>query len=322
MFYLLPLIILSLTACDSAGGPSPSAQSPQQSVQSPRQQSARGCSSGSLELELTPSRPSITLGEPAVILVSLRNCSRDAVEVPANIEPEYSALQLAVSPPDGKTFRYAPPVTRETRRRLTILLPPNATHGAVVHGYLHRSGWLLKSAGVYTFNARLNAGKATIEAPAVQLRVRPAPSGVTGARLQPIWKALGPALYFQSGVSRAAGTLGETARDTRLAYLDPFVRVAGLLARSQPAYDPRSDRFVMSQCSDSAAQAAKIVSAVPDPYFAAVAASRLRTCLLQTGKDAEARELIRQVRTAHPQLAAHPEMAKLLDGATSAPQAK
>lgn len=332
MIYLLPLLLLAVAACDTGARrpaalshdasahdstpPAPPVQaSPAQAAQpaaaeTKAQSALRGCPGGPLELETIPSRAVITLGEPAVILVSLRNCSREPVEVPANIEPEYSALQVMVSPPDAGEFRYAAPVTRETRRRLTIVLQPAATHGAVVHSYLYRGGWLLRSPGAYRFHARLNVGKTTVDAPPVEIDVRPAPERVDSGRLQELWKRLGPALYFQSDVTKAGGDPAALG-DARLAYLNPFVTVADLLARSQPAYDPGSDRFQVPKCPQ-AASAGTIVAAIPDPYFAALAASRLRPCLIQIGRSKEAEALAAQVRSAHPRVANHPEIAKLL----------
>jgi len=311
MIYLLPIVLASATACSVAGEIPSESSNATQSQPSPKLPPR--CKSGSLELELTPSRAVITLGEPTAILVTLRNCAGAPIEVPANLEPEYSEFQLTVTPPVGETFRYSPPVLRETRRKLTVLLEPGATRGAAIQVYLHRAGWLLNSAGEYTFNGTLNADKGVITAPQITLRVQPAPQGVTQDRLATVWKALGPSLYFQSTQTSRA-SVPFPAVDKNLAYLDSYIKIARLLATSQQKYDPVTDKFIGPECADLG-ETVLTVTTVPDPYFAAIGTSRISPCLSQRGKGAEARQLVGKVRAAYPELSAHPELARLLANA-------
>ena len=98
MGYRLGIAVMALSACtvapaDSprpAGSPLSSAAPSPPPVDAPQTATtqplpAQDCENGTLELRLTPSRARIVLGEPAVILALVRNCTPRTIEVPTDL---------------------------------------------------------------------------------------------------------------------------------------------------------------------------------------------------------------------------------------------
>lgn len=308
----LAVLAMTLTACTVSPGEKPvpsnasvlSASLPSAVANSDQKALPRGCSGGALELRLTPSRAQVVLGEPAVVLVSLRNCSRQAVEVPLEIEPEYFALRLQVARPDGERSDYLPPIRRESRRRLTVVMEPGSERATVAHVYTARDRqWFLDAPGQYQFVAQLVAGAQTIVAPPTALRVQPPPKGVAPDDLARLGAALGPALF--TGRPDAAAAAASVARRESLAYVRPFVSAAEVLAASEQQYDGTTQTFKTPRCGDLVPRARQIVGAIPDPYFSAVAAVRLSRCLASRNELAASRQLLEYARTVHGQASTH-----------------
>lgn len=313
----LAVVVMALTACtvspaekvESANASaltvaSPSVSRPSAIAKSEQSALPRDCTGGALELRLTPSRAQVVLGEPAVVLVSLRNCSRQPVEVPLEIEPEYFALRLQVSRPDAERRDYVPPIRRETRRRLTVVMEPGSERATVVHIYTARDRqWFLDARGPYEFVAQLVAGAQTIVAPPTVLRVQPPPKGVAPDDLTRLGSALGPALF--TGRPDAAAAAASAAGSKSLAYVRPFISVAEVLAASEQQYDGTTQTFKTPRCGDLVPRAREIVGAIPDPYFRALAAVRLGRCLASTNELAASRQLLQYARTVPGQASTH-----------------
>ena len=324
MRQLLTIALIAMSACSAAPPDSREAASAQTTASPPppaqpdapataQGRPALDCAGRGLELQLTPSRSVIVLGEPAVVLIAFRNCSGEAREVPTDIEPEYSALQLTItSPNSSEPFLYDAPILREPRRQPTVIMEPGVERGTVAHVYLVRSrGWLLNTEGIYRFGARLMTDQQGIEAAPVDIRVRPAPSAVAHDDLIRLWSGLGRALYI--GTADDAAKSAEWIEERpALSYLSPFVRVAQVMAESEQQYSRMTKTFEAPKCGELASHARDIVRQVPDPYFSVIAATRLSRCFASLDKAAAARELLQEVRTAHGPLARHPAIEMLL----------
>jgi hypothetical protein len=315
MRVLLLALTAGLAACDYAE-PSRAQAVPGKGAAVPAaSQALRECGSNAVELLLASSRPTISLGEPAVVLIELRNCSAAAVEVPddLSLEPERAALQILVSPPGGEPFRYLPPVRSRTRPTAT-LLKPGERQADVAHVYVGRARpWVLSAPGSYRFTGRLSDGKQTIESQPTEITVRPPSSSVPHDKLASFAALLGRALYLGDG--GASGTLAAAVGDVRpsLDYLGPFVQVVEVMAKSEQRYDPKSNTFLLPQCGELAADAARIVRSIADPYFSAVTASRLGRCFPSADRSERVQELIGLVRESHPRLSRHPAIAAILE---------
>ena len=202
-----------------------------------------------------------------------------------------------------------------------VRMPPGVARGAVAHVYVSRTRpWGLSVPGEYRVDGELPIEKVILTAAPIQFSVSPAPDGVSREDLRGVWPMLGRALYLGNATDAAAAGAWIAKQGGAADYLRPFARVADVRVLSEQQYDPASNTFTTPKCSEIARDAARLVAAVPDPYFAANAASRLNRCLGQLGKAAAGRALFDQVRAAHPVLSKHPAIAELLMDKTALPR--
>jgi hypothetical protein len=118
---------------------------------------------------LTSARDRILLGEPLALLVSLKNCSDQSVEVRNLLAPEYGLLGIRVGYLDNEQF-YDPPVRRDGRGKGYVELAVGEAIAATIPVYFGRDGWLLGMPGQYSFQAEylvddveVTSGRVTVQ---------------------------------------------------------------------------------------------------------------------------------------------------------------
>jgi len=144
-------LLLMLGACAPEPGDGPASETAEVN-KAPESVRAVVDSVGAYCFELTSARDRVLLGEPLALLVSLKNCSDQSVEVRNLLAPEYGLLGIRVGYLENEQF-YDPPVRRDGRGKGYIELAVGEAIAATIPVYFGRDGWLLDTPGQYSFQA-------------------------------------------------------------------------------------------------------------------------------------------------------------------------
>lgn len=105
-------------------------------------------------LELTSARERVMLGEPLTLIVALRNCSEEMVQVRDLLAPEYGLLSISIGHPQKEQEQiYSPLARRDGRGKGYVDLDAGEILSAIVPVYFGRDGWQIDAPGSYTFRA-------------------------------------------------------------------------------------------------------------------------------------------------------------------------
>jgi hypothetical protein len=254
-------------------------------------------------LELVAPRARVVLGEPIVLVASLRNCSPKARTVPDLLAPEYGFLSTFVARPGEKgETRWESGVRGEGRGKRSRTLAPGEHFAAWIPIYADRRGWFLNSPGPYRVRAELALEGARLASNVVAFEVLPSPSD---ADRQAARTLMSPEVTraFTLG-AMPAGTafsqLSAVVKEYPESRLAPYARLAMGVARTQRLYDPEKKSFKKPDCPAAVEDLRWSLERLEDPVFAATGTVALSECLEALGQKGAAQETFSSYYRRHP----------------------
>jgi hypothetical protein len=123
-------------------------------------------------LELVSASDRVLLGEPLTLVVLLRNCSAESVEVRDLLRPEYGLLGVRIAHPQHENEQiYNAPVYRDGRGKGYVELAPGEVLPATVPVYFGQNGWQLDAPGAYTFQADYSVDDVALTSNVVSVQI-------------------------------------------------------------------------------------------------------------------------------------------------------
>jgi len=247
-------------------------------------------SSNVLCLALTAGRPKAREGEPVVLAISVRNCSKDPRQVDDLLDPAYGFLRLTLSGPGGgKPVPYRSAVRRDARGKQPRLLAPRERLSTWVPMYASADGWMLREAGRYQLHAQYEMEGVAPHATALELTVVAADNSRERAAAQ-LMMQTAPALLLgrRSPPDGGLSPLRVLLRDYRDSPLAPYARLALATVDLQESFDPALKTFRTPNCRSAIELLRPAVPRIDDPFLAATATRSLADCLKSLGRTAEA----------------------------------
>jgi hypothetical protein len=255
-------------------------------------------------LELLAPRARVVLGEPVVLVASLRNCSPKARTVADLLAPEYGFLATFVARPGEKEeTRWEAGVVREGRGKKTRTLAPEERLTAWLPISVDRSGWFLTRPGTYRARAELALEGTRIGSNSVTFDVAPASSDADRRAAE---------IFMRPDVSRALASGGTPSGDAwaSLSAVSkehpqsrhaPYARLVMGVARTRPAFDPKTKSFTRPDCPAAVEDLRWALERLDDPVFAATGTIALSECLDSLGQKGAARETFSSYYRMHPE---------------------
>lgn len=255
-------------------------------------------------LELVAPRARVVLGEPVVLIASLRNCSPKARTVPDLLAPEYGFLSTFVARPGEKgETRWEPGNLREGRGRKPRTLAPEERLNAWVPIAIDRGGWFLKRPGTYRARSELALEGTRIGSKAVTFEVASPPSDADRRAAE---------IFMRPDVSRAiarGGTpsgdawaaLSAVSKDHPHSRHAPYARLVMGAARTRPVFDPKTKSFQRPDCPSAVEDLRWALERLDDPVFAATGTVALSECLEALGQKGAASESFSSYYRMHPE---------------------
>jgi hypothetical protein len=151
-------------------------------------------------LELTSARDRVLLGEPLTLMLALRNCSDDLVQVRDLLGPEYGLLNVRIAHPESEQEQfYSPLVRRDGRGKGYVNLEAGEILTAAVPVYFGRDGWQVDRPGLYTFEAEYSVDDISMTSNAVSVNIENPSSEAEFAVARRFMSVEASTFYFLGG---------------------------------------------------------------------------------------------------------------------------
>ncbi len=291
-------------------------------------ESRRGSPSESpFVLEIASPRPSLLLGEPAVLIVSIENRSANEMMVRDLLSPEYEILDVWIrrpgeKPGEEKEIRYSTPVQRDARGKPPRPLPPGDRLSAWLPIYIGSDGWLLERPGTYRVRAEYPLeGHGRIASKPVTFEVK-APERESDRRAAKLLMESDAAWFLFLGGDGAApdgrGQIEKLVREHPDSPSAPYARLALGISLSFDRFDPETKSFRGSDPEKASVELARAVAEIKDPILAGTGAAALSRCLRSLGREPEAAKVLEDYFRAHPEARTLPGVARKIEEAARA----
>ena len=281
--------MVALCACSpSDGQDTPRAvETPAAATPPPAQAAAQ-----SFCLNLISARKEVQLGEPLTLLVELHNCSKAPQRVRDMFGVEFGVLGLWMrSPGSEKEDLYRPPVRRDGRGTGYVDLAPGDSLSALVPVYLGASGWTLQKIGPYRFRAEYGTAGGIVRSDSLEVSVIP-PSEKSEASRALMSPAASRYLLLEGG--------DPMGRDELLSVAKKYPRsVWGTYANMSLAIDAVASTEATDKRT-ACRNLEKAAAQVPDWVAGLRGYQVLLRCLQDTGDNARARGISKQIIEQHP----------------------
>jgi len=274
----------------------------------------------SLCLELLAPRSKVLVGEPVVLIVSLRNCSSTEKTVLDVLSPEYRFLTTFVTRPGQKAeVRYEPGVVRERRGKSSRRLAPGERLTAWIPLHVDRSGWFLRQPGTYGVRAVLAVEDGRIESNRVAIEVVSA-RNAADTRAADIFMSpeVGrSALEGATPGSKGWSSLEALVKEYPESRLAPYALLATGITRTRTVFNPATKSFQKPDCPRAVEELRTALPHLEDPLLAARGTLALSECLEALGRTGAARESVSEYSRLHPEARKLPGVADVFQSATS-----
>lgn len=120
---------------------------------------------GAIEIRLAAEKSQFKLGEPVIVLVSVKNKSQEPLTLSPNLGPEVDFLQYVITDPDGKTAAFNPLFVVDPSQSVTLGKDERVSGGARI--FYGGNGYSFPKAGKYTVVARYKDSRSN----ALEIRV-------------------------------------------------------------------------------------------------------------------------------------------------------
>ncbi len=124
--------------------------------------------SGAIEIRLAAEKNEFKLGEPVVVLVSVKNTGQEPLTLSPDLGPEVDFLQYMITNPDGQTTAFNPLFVVDPGRSITLGKDETVSGGARI--FYGGNGYSFPKAGKYTVVARHKDSRSNT----LEIRVRAA----------------------------------------------------------------------------------------------------------------------------------------------------
>jgi len=274
-------------------------------------------------LEIAVPRPSLLLGEPAVLVVSLENRGEKDIMLRDLLSPEYEILEVWIlRPGDEREVRYSTPVQRDARGKPPRPLPPQGRLTAWLPIYIGSDGWLLDRPGTYRVRAEYAIeGNGRAASKPVSFDVKP-PERESDRRAAKLLMESDAAWFLFLGGDDAAPD--GRAHIEKLIYeypespAAPYARLALGISLSYDRFDPETKSFRGSDPVKAAKELARAAREIKDPILAGTGAAALSRSLRSLGRETEAAKALEDYFEAHPDARTLPGVAKKIEEAARA----
>jgi hypothetical protein len=266
-------------------------------------------------VDLVAPRSRVILGEPVLVIASLRNCSSSARSLPDLLSPGYRFLSTFVRLPGEKgEVPFEPGVVREGRGKPNRTLAPGEALSVWIPLHADRAGWFLRRTGVYDVRSSFSWEGKRFDSNRIAIEVEPNSSTSDSRAAEVI---MSPELGRWSLDGATPGTKAwATLESIPLQYpesrLAPYALLATGIARTQTVFDPATKSFRKPDCPRAVEELQKALPRVGDPLLAAQGTAALSECLGALGQPAAARESVSQYFRTHPNAPRLPGVTDLL----------
>lgn len=246
-------------------------------------------------LELSSARDRVLLGEPVTLMVGLRNCSEENVEVRDLLRPEYGLLSVRIAHPQFEQEQaYYPPVRRDGRGAGYVELAPGAAITEFVPVYFGRDGWQLGAPGSYTFQAEYFVDDLSLVSNTVAIDVEIPAREADLAAANALMSA-GAATYFFLGGGDAQGAT--ELRAVSAEFPDtPWAAYAELGLAMAVA----GDRGIAARSGECERLEASLLQIEQDWIVAFRGFEILSNCLSESGHNADVQRVTAEFLSRHP----------------------
>lgn len=252
-------------------------------------------SAGPLCLELTSARDRVLLGEPLTLLVTLRNCSSEKIEVRDLLGVEYGLMSILIGHPQSEQEQvYAPLVRRNGRGRGYVDLDAGEILTAVVPVYFGRDGWQVDTPGLYTFKAEYFVDEIAMTSNIVSVSIVAPQSDEDLAAAEKLMNAdAATFLYLGGGEDKGAEQLRALVANSPDS---PWADYANLGLAIELAAD-RSNSSTADTCRSLEASLDEVTS---DWIIALRGYEALRSCFQDNGRESEVSRVTDRFLLQHP----------------------
>lgn len=108
-----------------------------------------------LQLEVTPFKPTVELGEPVYLALRLTNTGSEPRTVAGYLPPGEGLLDVFIEAPGGKLVEFSPRGESDFGEAARIVLEPGESAGDVAPIFFGGDGWTFTEAGSYRISATL-----------------------------------------------------------------------------------------------------------------------------------------------------------------------
>jgi hypothetical protein len=252
-------------------------------------------------LDLIAPRRRFLLGEPVLLIVSLRNCSPVQHTVPDLLDPGYGFLATFVKRPgEQDEARHELPFLRDARAKRTRTLAPGERLTVWLPLFVDRRGWFLRNTGTYAVRSTLAVESGRVESSRVTLDVAGGNESDRRAAEILMSPEVSRVLLHGAGPGDAAWPrLGLLVREYPESRLAPYARFFLGLSRAAGGFDPTTKSFREPDCPGAVEDLQWALRRLEDPLFAARGTAATSDCLRALGRAEDARVAVDAYFRAH-----------------------